>query len=311
MEFKNVDFRAGFRMPMQWILTLLLGLMVQSTFAVETYILNGKWEYSGGKEENLPGNPYYVFTVESETEVNISLGNLTDNCTTDPYLYLLKMNGDIIEEDDDGSKSVFGYGNFIFKCPTDSHIKSSLPAGDYLLQAATYYANQSGSFQISVSGYGIPNFSFMEHKNKSQMGSWKPSAGQSLDNNPRYEFIVDYDSTVVDISLKSSSGVCIPGPDPFLYLLNENGEQIAYNDDYNNSTPSPLIAGCGLNSYIQQKLKTGTYQLVAATFSSGETGEFQISVSGFGISNLLPVNSVQEKEQELELELEHSEGNNI
>jgi hypothetical protein len=310
MEFKNVELRTRFRSPLRWVMVLLLGFIVQNTFAVETHILNGKWEYSGGKEENLPGNPYYVFTVESETEVNISLGNLTDNCTTDPYLHLLKMNRDIIEKDDDGSQSVFGYGNFIFKCPNDSHIKSSLPPGDYLLQAATYYANQSGSFQISVSGSGIPNFSFTEHKKKSQMGSWKPSAGRSLENNPRYEFIVDHDGTDVDISLKSSSGVCIPGPDPFLYLLNENGEQIAYNDDYNNSTPSALVAGCGLNSYIQQELKTGTYQLVAATYSPGETGEFQISVSGFGISNLLPVNSVQELELELDGSWDISAGKN-
>jgi hypothetical protein len=304
MEFKNVDFSVGLRVPLQWTLTLLLGLMVQTTFAVETHVLNGLWKSSGGKEKNLPGNPYFVFTVESETEVDIRLGNLTNICLVDTYLYLLTKNGDLIDKDDDWDwfRRFENYDDkHAIRCSTDSRINRTLTAGEYQLVAATFYANQSGEFEIAVSGSGISNFSSNRSSDKYQKkltGSWQFSRGRSHDNNPRYEFTVETKG-LIDIGLESLNDDCSAlqfHSDPFLYLLNEKGDELDSNDD--DTRPSDqYLGGCRYNSYIHRKeLDEGTYELVAATYYGGETGEFQISVSGFGISNLLPVNSVQELE---------------
>ena len=182
MEFKNVDFRAGLRLPLQWILTLLLGLMVQSTLAIEAQVLNGSWESSGGKGdrdgkggEKLSGNPRFKFTVESETEVDIRHGNSTNICFADTYLYLLKKNGHLIEKDDDWNRfrESENHDDYSLRCSTDSCIKKTLKAGEYQLVAATFYADHNGEFKISVRGSGISNFSLKGPVEKKLIGSWQ------------------------------------------------------------------------------------------------------------------------------------------
>lgn len=302
MEFKNVDFRAGLRLPLQWILTLLLGLMVQSTLAIEAQVLYGSWESSGGKGdrdgkggEKLSGNPRFKFTVESETEVDIRLGNSTNICFADTYLYLLTKNGHFIEKDDDWDRfrKSENHDDYNLRCSTDSRIKKTLKAGEYQLVAATFYADHNGEFKISVRGSGISNFSLKGPVEKKLIGSWQLSTGQSLDNNPRYEFTIETKG-FVDIGLESLNDTCTDSHrDPFLYLLDENGREIFSIDDDYRSHHLHLV-GCKFNSYIYKKeLQVGTYQLVAATYSPGETGEFQISVSGIDISEFLLRNSLQ------------------
>ncbi len=96
-------------------------------------------------------------------------------------------------------------------------------------------------------------------------GEWAPSGNRSngnfgKPNNPEYTFTLTENTTVL-INLTSSV-------DTYLFLLRENGSQLTYNDD----------GGVGYNSRISRSLDAGTYFIVAATYSSGRTGTFNLTV---------------------------------
>lgn len=94
-------------------------------------------------------------------------------------------------------------------------------------------------------------------------GSWSNSGGQSISskNNPLVELIIDQ-SGPVTLDLRSSQ-------DAYLYLLDVNGQQITANDD----------GGDGSNARITMSLNAGMYMLVAATNSSGKSGNFEVQTS--------------------------------
>lgn len=56
--------------------------------------------------------------------------------------------------------------------------------------------------------------------------------------------------------------------DPYLYLLDEAGEMIEFDDD----------GGAGLNSRIDRVLPAGRYHALATTFAPGETGQFGLVI---------------------------------
>ncbi len=98
--------------------------------------------------------------------------------------------------------------------------------------------------------------------------SWVNSGGRNKDsqNNNRIEFVLA-EAKTVQIDLTSSI-------DTYLYLLDINGNQISYNDD----------GGEGYNSRLNISLAAGKYLLVAATYSSGQSGSFQLSVNQGGLN---------------------------
>ena len=64
--------------------------------------------------------------------------------------------------------------------------------------------------------------------------------------------------------------------DPYLYLREgeaKSGDVVAENDD--------VVPGTDTNSRIQGTLVAGTYTIEATTYSSGETGSFTLTVSGW------------------------------
>ena len=99
-------------------------------------------------------------------------------------------------------------------------------------------------------------------------GSWSNSGGQSYTSsgNPRYNLIVS-NTGWVTINLISST------VDTVLYLLYSSGSLKSSNDD----------GGTGTNSRIYNYLSSGTYIIVPATYSYGETANFTLSVSGGSI----------------------------
>jgi len=99
-------------------------------------------------------------------------------------------------------------------------------------------------------------------------GSWSNSGGQSYTSsgNPRYNIIVS-NTGWVTINLISST------VDTVLYLLYSSGSLKSSNDD----------GGTGTNSRIYNYLSPGTYIIVPATYSYGETANFTLSVSGGSI----------------------------
>ena len=64
----------------------------------------------------------------------------------DTYLYLLEGHGRsetvLLHEDDD----------IDYPSNTNSRLAETLQAGDYTIEATTYYANKSGDFTLTVSG---------------------------------------------------------------------------------------------------------------------------------------------------------------
>ncbi|WP_344799890.1 phosphatidylinositol-specific phospholipase C domain-containing protein [Litoribacillus peritrichatus] len=94
-------------------------------------------------------------------------------------------------------------------------------------------------------------------------GSWSGSGGRSVAslNNPLIDLKLDTNATVT-LTLVSSV-------DTYLYLLDANGNQIAVNDD----------GGDAHRSQITMDLNAGMYMLVAATYDSGKSANFQLTTS--------------------------------
>ena len=98
---------------------------------------------------------------------------------------------------------------------------------------------------------------------QSVAGDWSNSGGRdaAAEGNVKHSLNLTASATV-EINLKSSV-------DAYLYLLDENGTVIATNDD----------GGEGRNSKIVQSLSAGTYSVIAATYSSGQSGDFSLTTS--------------------------------
>ena len=87
----------------------------------------------------------------------------------------------------------------------------------------------------------------------------------------RYYTFTLTDSADVSITLESTV-------DPYLFLLEGAGREgvmLYENDD--------IEAGSNTNSRITQALPTGSYTIEATTYSSGETGEFTLTVTGLQV----------------------------
>ena len=76
---------------------------------------------------------FYSFTLSEQSDVTITLES-----ETDPYLFLLDGDGDVVAETDDIDRSG---GNY------NSQIRQTLAAGDYTIEATTF------SWESNCSGY--------------------------------------------------------------------------------------------------------------------------------------------------------------
>lgn len=114
-------------------------------------------------------------------------------------------------------------------------------------------------------------FSMVELRNdigkSSVNGSWSNSGGRNAyaGNNKNYKLTIEKEAAV-EINLTSSI-------DTYLYLLDANGSIIATDDD----------GGSGYNSKLVKSLAAGSYTVVAATYSSGQSGGFTMTTSQGGL----------------------------
>ena len=93
--------------------------------------------------------------------------------------------------------------------------------------------------------------------------SWSNSGGRSTTSqgNPLVELVLFANATIT-LDLTSAA-------DTYLYLLNANGGNITSNDD----------GGTGYNSRITRSLNAGVYLVVAGTYSSGKSADFQLTTT--------------------------------
>lgn len=286
MEQVNFYLKSKQRLISQWVMALLFGLLTHNAFAGAISI-GGFWSSSGGKSIYNMSNPRYSFILDIAGEVDIRLDNKTNDCHADPYLYLLDSDGKKYDFNDDWNYDRYDIG--VSYCETNSRITiRNLPKGEYQLVAATFLPNQSADFVLSASGLGVRNLVLVEPNQLKGIkqpflkviDAWQGSAGQKLDNekNPSYTFKVLKPGTI-DIRLENQTNDC--QADPYLYLLNEYGEEIDNNDDWAyDPEDQNMTSYCITNSRITKELPKGEYKLVAATYWRDQLGSFVLSLKG-------------------------------
>ena len=82
----------------------------------------------------------YTFTLDQAADVTVTLES-----DEDTYLYLLEGHGrsdTVLQEEDD----------IDYPSNTNSRLAETLQAGDYTIEATTYYADKSGEFTLTISG---------------------------------------------------------------------------------------------------------------------------------------------------------------
>ena len=216
---------------------------------------------------------YYTFTLAGASEVTITLES-----DTDPYLYLRSGEakaGAFLHENDD----------IVAGTNTNSQIEETLVAGTYTVEATTYSSGETGSFTLTVSGLGdvttpTPTPEPMPTDDPCRQtlpgasasnGMWASACESTtrVGSYARYYTFTLTGASEVTITLASDT-------DPYLYLRSGEAKAGAFlheNDD--------IVAGTNTNSQIEETLVAGTYTVEATTYSSGETGSFTLTVSGW------------------------------
>ena len=86
---------------------------------------------------------FYTFTLDAATDVTITLES-----DKDTYLYLLEghgRSGTVLYDEDD----------IDYPSNTNSRLSESLEAGDYTVEATTYYAQTGGDFTLKIEGLSL------------------------------------------------------------------------------------------------------------------------------------------------------------
>ena len=111
-----------------------------STLTTETS--GGSWtdECSSRNREDSYAR-FYSFTLVERSDLTVTLES-----GTDPYIFLLDGDGDVVAENDD--IDTIG-GNF------NSRIEMTLDAGDYTIEATTYSAEATGEFTLTAAGIDL------------------------------------------------------------------------------------------------------------------------------------------------------------
>ena len=229
--------------------------------------ISGQWA-SGCDSMDRVGRHarFYTFTLSQESEVTIIL----ESDDADTFLYLREgakaKVGAALHENDDHEGSL-----------SKSQIRETLAAGSYTIEATTYYAAETGSFTLTLSGSestSPPADSCLENlaSDMSVSGHWA-SGCESVERDGSharfYTFMLAQESEVT-ITLES------PDADAYLYLREGDGKSgTALNDHLNDDD-----AGEGTNSQIKESLPAGTYTIEATTYEAGETGSFTLTVTG-------------------------------
>ena len=120
-------------------------------------VLNGSWTAASSCEsENRAADDnkngayaeYYTFTLNEQSEVTITLESAQDT-----YLYLLRgagKDGAVEDKNDDHTDNDACIATL--QSDRDSCIVKTLAAGEWTIEATTYYANKPGDFTLTVSG---------------------------------------------------------------------------------------------------------------------------------------------------------------
>ena len=218
---------------------------------------NGEIAYGDTISGNLiSGNEdQWVFSGTAGDIITISLTG-----TFDTYLELLDSNGNQITFNDDGGE---GFNSLIsfFALPQ---------SGTYTIVARGFSSSASGSYSLALIADSVSTGGGSGGTSTSTSTDSTISYGDTITANLRSGVNDEWTfegsgGDIITISLTASF-------DTYLELLDENGNQITYNDD----------GGQGLNSLIDNfRLPAdGTYTIVARGYSSSASGSYSLALIG-------------------------------
>ncbi|MDQ7025330.1 MAG: clostripain-related cysteine peptidase [Anaerolineae bacterium] len=212
-----------------------------------------------------------IMTIDTPATGNLVAGNIDEwllsgqsgqvltirvEGTFDTTLALLAPTGERIAFNDDfGATSISRIGSF------------TLPAtGEYIIAVASFSATASGTYTLSVSD---------SESTTATSSSRTISMGQSVEGqmrvgeSDRWTFTTD-SALNVDIVVTATF-------DSTVALLNTNGTQLSFNDDYDGVVSDSRLLDINLPS-------AGTYTIVVASFNDSRSGAYTLSLVTTGAS---------------------------
>ncbi len=192
--------------------------------------------------ETIEGRPYRIY-----------LDGAGEGPLADPYLVLYDAQGNQVAADDDGGAGLNAYLNF-----------ASPTGGPYFVAVSSFENSGAGRYFLRVVDTDVPG----------HMGTDEALDGSGDDRRSRIEMAGDLDSYRVELEggvrylIEVSGEGDTPLPDPFLTVLNMEGENVASDDD----------GGSGLDARLSFTPETsGTYYLQASGLG-GSTGQYQVRI---------------------------------
>lgn len=205
----------------------------------------------------------YTFSGIAGQQVNVAMSS----GSFDTFLFLLRPDGSTLASDDDGG------GGTNSRIPTGSGSLTLPTTGIYTIYASSFSPDTTGSYSLTLTGQtpggSCPSTSISIGQTIN--GALSNSDCQLSDNSlfDSYSFSGTAGQTI-SISLTSSVF------DTYLHLLQPDGTLLADDDD----------GGDGLNSRIPPESGTltlpvtGTYKILANSFSPNVTGAYSLTLQG-------------------------------
>ena len=254
--------------------------------------VNGTWNTDCTSDLSAPSGSgdryarFYTFTLRAESDVTIDLSS-----DEDTFLYLrsgITTDGNTIAENDDRATSDYD----------SQHYLQALGPGTYTIEATTYAAGTTGSFTLTVTAVPVSDTTTPEPPDPPTPD---PTPGDPTSPIPAGCTLQNFSGTSVDDSWTSdcvSSNRTANGThyakffsfsvsrsatydltlesrtDPYLILLDDEGDIIDENDDYDDSVFDLRSRSSG----IRIPLDPGNYIVEATTYAGTATGDFTLTI---------------------------------
>ena len=185
------------------------------------------------------------------------------NLTSPQDTYLVLRNG----QGRDGT--VVASNDNVWSSNRNSAVNQMLDAGDYTVEATTYFAGVTGGFTLSVRPVerteDLGTLSGDVDRSSNRWTSDHMSDQQAGHYARFYTFTLAEDTKLV-INVYSA-------PDPYLYVVDSQGQVVVENDN---------VASGNNNSQIEQTFTAGTYTIEATSYFAALEGTFHLSIGYFG-----------------------------
>jgi hypothetical protein len=184
---------------------------------------------------------------------NVKTGDT--NGLADPVLTIFDQNGNQVAQDDDGGTGNNAYLNFV-----------STKGGTYYAQVSSFDEHGTGSYTINVMDTDVPGNINTDETLAADDGDDRTSAIETPGDLDDYSVqLTGGQRYVIDVNGVGDN----PLRDPFLRVLNSEGEEITSDDDSGPGNDSHLV-------FTPQS--TGTFFLQASG-AGGTTGAYKISIA--------------------------------